>query len=128
MPPAAPCTTFVPNRTDDSSRVARSIRTGSPLDLRPSAQPTWLAHPSSSGAELAGRLRHLPMGHDLRVEFEYCNLGYVLAGQVIEAVTGTDWRAALRERVRDAVLPLDDSTGEVTFRRRPDHDDDTAGG
>ena len=38
----------------------------------------WLANPSWSGAELARRLRHLPLAHDLRAEFEYCNLGYAL--------------------------------------------------
>ena len=59
----------------------------------------WLANPSWSGAELARRLRHLPLAHDLRAEFEYCNLGYALVGQVVEAVTGLDWHAALRGRV-----------------------------
>jgi CubicO group peptidase (beta-lactamase class C family) len=33
----------------------------------------------------------------------YCNSGYVLAGRVIEALTGTTWDAALRERL---ITPL----------------------
>jgi CubicO group peptidase (beta-lactamase class C family) len=61
----------------------------------------WLANPSWTGADLAARLRHLPMGHDLRTDFEYNNLGYVAVGQVVKAVTGADWHTALRERVLD---------------------------
>ena len=81
----------------------------------------WLANPSWSGAEFARRLRHLPMGHDLRVEFEYSNLGYALVGQVVEAVTGTDWHTALRERVLEPLGMPDTLTRLEQVENRDDY-------
>ena len=37
--------------------------------------------------------------HALGATFSYCNTGFVIAGRVIEAVTGLTWDAAMRERV-----------------------------
>lgn len=36
--------------------------------------------------------------------FSYCNAGYVLAGRIIEKITGTSWDTALRERI---IAPLE---------------------
>jgi CubicO group peptidase (beta-lactamase class C family) len=41
---------------------------------------TWVSHPDVSRAELVRRLRFLPLSRDLRQEFQYCNLGYLVAG------------------------------------------------
>jgi dipeptidyl aminopeptidase/acylaminoacyl peptidase len=37
--------------------------------------------------------------HPLGVTWSYCNAGFVLAGRVIEKLTGLTWDAALRERI-----------------------------
>jgi len=41
--------------------------------------------------------------HPLGATFSYCNSGYVLAGRVVEVLTGQTWDAAVRERL---VAPL----------------------
>lgn len=51
----------------------------------------WMAHPERTRGELVSRLRHLPLSKDIRQEFQYCNLGYVTAGHLIEVVTGMTW-------------------------------------
>ena len=50
-------------------------------------------------AELVRRLRHLPLNHDLRTDFQYNNLMYLTAGHVAERVLGTTWEAAVRARI-----------------------------
>ncbi len=56
----------------------------------------WLGHPGRSRAELVRRLRFLPLSRDLRQEFQYCNLGYLVAGHVVEVLSGTPWEDYLR--------------------------------
>ena len=59
----------------------------------------WLGHPGRSRAELVRRLRFLPLSRDLRQEFQYCNLGYLLAGHIVEVLSGTPWEDYLRTRL-----------------------------
>ena len=59
----------------------------------------WLGHPGRSRAELVRRLRFLPLSRDLRQEFQYCNLGYLVAGHVVEVLSGTPWEDYLRTRL-----------------------------
>ena len=59
----------------------------------------WIANPSWSRADLAGRIRHLEPAADLRAEFAYSNLGYVVAARAIETATGSTWEDELRRRV-----------------------------
>ena len=59
----------------------------------------WLGHPGRSRAELVRRLRFLPLSRDLRQEFQYCNLGYLVAGHVVEVLSGTPWEDYLRIRL-----------------------------
>jgi CubicO group peptidase (beta-lactamase class C family) len=59
----------------------------------------WLGHPGRSRAELVRRLRFLPLSMDLRQEFQYCNLGYLVAGHVVEVLSGTPWEDYLRTRL-----------------------------
>jgi dipeptidyl aminopeptidase/acylaminoacyl peptidase/CubicO group peptidase (beta-lactamase class C family) len=54
------------------------------------------------------------VAHPLGATFSYCNSGFVLAGRVIEVLTGMTWDAALRERLikplglsRTCTLPED---------------------
>src|SRR5262249_51238539 len=50
-------------------------------------------------AELAGAAQNHPLG----ATWSYCNSGFVLAGRVIEKLTGGTWDAAIRERL---IAPL----------------------
>jgi CubicO group peptidase (beta-lactamase class C family) len=59
----------------------------------------WLGHPGLSRAELVRRLRFLPLSRDLRQEFQYCNFGYLVAGRVVEVLSGTPWEDYLRTRL-----------------------------
>ena len=52
---------------------------------------TWLGHPTRSRADIVRSLRYLPLSRDLRQEFQYCNLGYLVAGYVVEALSGVRW-------------------------------------
>jgi CubicO group peptidase (beta-lactamase class C family) len=61
----------------------------------------WLAHPSESRAELLRRLPHLAFASDLRAAFHYCNLAFMLAGEVVAKVTGSTWEEQVRSRLLD---------------------------
>lgn len=65
----------------------------------PAHDLAWLAYPEASRAELVRRMCHLPPNADLRASFQYCNWGYVLAGQVAGVVTGSSWEEQMRKRV-----------------------------
>jgi CubicO group peptidase (beta-lactamase class C family) len=81
----------------------------------------WVGHPGRSRAELVRRLRFLPLSRDLRQEFQYCNLGYLVAGHVVEALSGTPWEDYLRSRLLTP-LRMDRSNLSVDdMRADPDH-------
>ncbi len=44
-------------------------------------------------------LGDVPQNHPLGATFSYCNTGFVIAGRVIEVLTGQTWDAAVRERI-----------------------------
>jgi dipeptidyl aminopeptidase/acylaminoacyl peptidase/CubicO group peptidase (beta-lactamase class C family) len=44
-------------------------------------------------------LRDVALNHPLGATWSYCNSGFVLAGRVIEKLTGGTWDAAIRERI-----------------------------
>jgi len=50
-------------------------------------------------ARYVEQLAGVGQNHPLGVTFSYCNAGFVLAGRVIERLTGKSWDAALRERL-----------------------------
>ena len=59
----------------------------------------WVGHPDRSRADLVRRLRYLPLSRDLRQEFQYCNLGYLAAGHLVEVLPGVTWEDYLRSRL-----------------------------
>jgi len=59
----------------------------------------WLAHPEWSRAELLRRLRFLPLSGDLRQQWRYCNLGYSVAGHLVDVLSGSSWEEFLRARL-----------------------------
>jgi CubicO group peptidase (beta-lactamase class C family) len=60
---------------------------------------TWVGQPGRSRAEIVRALRFLPLSRDLRQEFQYCNLGYLVAGQVVEELSGVSWEDFARGRL-----------------------------
>ena len=60
---------------------------------------TWIGHPDRSRADLVRRLRFLPLSRDLRQQFQYCNLGYLVAGHLVEALSGMPWEEYTRSRL-----------------------------
>lgn len=59
----------------------------------------WMCHPDRSRADLIHRLRYLPLSKDVRQAFQYCNLGYMTAGRLIEVVTGMSWENYMSTRL-----------------------------
>jgi len=60
---------------------------------------TWVGQPGRSRAEIVRCLRFLPLSRDLRQEFQYCNLGYLVAGHVVEVLSGVPWEDFVRGRL-----------------------------
>jgi CubicO group peptidase (beta-lactamase class C family) len=60
---------------------------------------TWVGQPERSRAEIVRALRFLPLSKDLRQQFQYCNLGYLVAGYVVEALSGVPWEDFVRGRL-----------------------------
>jgi CubicO group peptidase (beta-lactamase class C family) len=87
----------------------------------PRHEMVWLGQPDLSRAEIVRRLRFLPLSRDLRQAFQYCNLGYLLAGHAVEVLCGTPWEDYLRTRLLAplgmgrSTLSVDDMTAD------PDH-------
>jgi CubicO group peptidase (beta-lactamase class C family) len=60
----------------------------------------WLWMPADiSRAEMLAALRHLEPSKDIRAAFQYCNLGYVVAGMIAERISGLSWEQFTRERI-----------------------------
>ncbi len=79
----------------------------------------WLLTPIDR-AELFARLRFLPLDDSQRGSFHYSNVGYAVAGVVLERVSGVSWETFLRERIFE---PLGmDRTGFVNGNAPPGDD------
>lgn len=59
----------------------------------------WLAHPERSRADIAYRLRFLQPSKDIRQAFQYCNLGYMTVGYLVEQLTGSTWEELTASRL-----------------------------
>ncbi|PHY17324.1 serine hydrolase [Caulobacter sp. BP25] len=60
----------------------------------------WPA-PTHTRAEIVAGLKYLPIGGQFRGGYAYDNVLYVVAGAVIEAVTGQTWEAVIKSRIFD---------------------------
>lgn len=81
----------------------------------------WLANPGLSREELVRRLRFLPLSKDLRETYQYCNLGYVLAGHVVDVLGGRPWEAVVQSQL---LTPLGMSRSTLSVGEMiadPDH-------
>jgi CubicO group peptidase (beta-lactamase class C family) len=54
---------------------------------------------AKTSKEIIKRLRHLPQVFDFRAGYGYSNLMYIVAGEVIEQVTGKSWEENVRKRI-----------------------------
>ena len=81
----------------------------------------WLGHPDRSRADLVHRLRFLPLSRDLRLEFQYCNLGYLVAGHIVEVLAGTPWEDLLRSRLLAPLGMGRSNLAVADMQADPDH-------
>jgi len=51
--------------------------------------------------QIIGRMKHLPVENTFRSEYGYQNNMYMLAGEIVERVTGKSWSAFVKERFFD---------------------------
>src|SRR3984957_9343956 len=59
----------------------------------------WIGRPGLTRADVVRWVRFLPLSKDLRQAFQYCNLGYLLAGHVVDVLSGVSWEDFLRSRL-----------------------------
>jgi CubicO group peptidase (beta-lactamase class C family) len=97
-----PLRDYVPDLRLDDSVVTDRLTVVDLLSHRsglPRHDLAWLGHPGRSRADLVGRLRFLPLSKDLRQQFQYCNLGYMAAGHIVDVLAGIPWEEYLRTRL-----------------------------
>jgi len=87
----------------------------------PRHEMVWLGHPDRSRAELVRRLRFLPLNKDLRQAFQYSNLGYMMAGYVVEVLSGTSWEDYLRGRLLTPLGMIRSNLSVEEMNADPDH-------
>ena len=66
-----------------------------------------------SRAEILQRVRYLEPRTGIRAEFQYQNLMFLAAGEVVARVAGTSWDEFIRDRI---FLPLDMRSSNTTIR------------
>jgi CubicO group peptidase (beta-lactamase class C family) len=80
-----------------------------------------LGHPGLSREEIVARLRFLPLSKDLREEFQYCNFGYLLAGHLVEVLSGTPWEDVVRSRLLTPLGMSRSTLSAEVMMADPDH-------
>ncbi len=78
---------------------------------------TWMGNPEKTRAELVGLLQYLPLSRDIREVFQYCNLGYLTAGYLVEVVSGMTWEDYVSTRLLKA-LGMDETNFKVSDMKR----------
>ncbi|NPV19710.1 serine hydrolase [Bradyrhizobium aeschynomenes] len=62
----------------------------------------WIWMPGGlSPAETLAAMRHIELSRDVRTTWQYSNLGYFVAGLVIERISGQSWEDFIRSRITD---------------------------
>jgi CubicO group peptidase (beta-lactamase class C family) len=111
-----PLRDYVPDLRFDDPVVTERLSVVDLLSHRSGLPRHDLAHlgqPELTRADLVRRLRFLPLSRDLRQTFQYCNLGYLLAGYAVDVLSGTSWEDFLRSRLLTP-LGMDRSNLSVT--------------
>lgn len=63
----------------------------------------WWPPSTYTRREIAERLRHIPLATSFRSAYAYDNVLYLVAGEVIEAVSGLSWEEFIRTRILSRV-------------------------
>ncbi len=66
--------------------------------------------------EIIHKLRYIKPASSFRSKYAYDNLLYMVAGQIIPAITGKQWEEFIRERIFDPVGMTDSNTSVTEFR------------
>ncbi len=80
----------------------------------------WYAS-NFSRQEIFRRLRYLEPTCDLRAAFQYQNLMYVVAGLLVERVTGRSWESFVQEHIFTPLGMRRSGFSTVLLRQDPDH-------
>jgi CubicO group peptidase (beta-lactamase class C family) len=76
---------------------------------------TWIFNGDWSRAECIRRMQHLPLVGDLRAQWSYSNFGFMLAGVVVERVTGHSWEEQVKTRIFEPLGMSRSSPTEATL-------------
>jgi CubicO group peptidase (beta-lactamase class C family) len=63
----------------------------------------WWPPSNYDRQEIARRLRHIPLATSFRSAYAYDNVLYLIAGEVIEAVSGRSWEDFVEQRILDRI-------------------------
>jgi D-alanyl-D-alanine carboxypeptidase len=112
----AAVTTFLPSSPVPASTTVRQLlamTAGLPDFLANPAWRTGLADDPARRWTLADVMTLVPTTPPTPGAYSYCNTCYIVAGQILEHVTGTDYRTALHDLVLDPLgLQNTDTTGD----------------
>jgi CubicO group peptidase (beta-lactamase class C family) len=81
----------------------------------------FLPRSDLSRAETVRRLRHIEPATSFRSGYAYDNVLYIVAGQLIEEVTGQTWEAFVRERLFGRLGMTDSTADDRSFLASPNH-------
>lgn len=77
----------------------------------------WIASPFDRD-EIIRRLRHLPQEKAFRSGYDYNNLMYIVAGELVEAVSGMTWDDFLKQRIFDPLKMTRSTTRSAVVDQR----------
>lgn len=80
----------------------------------------WIFNGDWSRADCIRHMQHLPLVGDLRAQWSYSNFGFMLAGVVIERVTGNSWEDEVTARVLEPLGMRRSKPTEATLTSDPD--------
>jgi CubicO group peptidase (beta-lactamase class C family) len=98
----APVRDYVPELRLPDPVIAERVTTRDLLSHRSGLgrhDLAWILNGSWTREEVVRRTAHLPLAGDLRAQCSYSNLGFTLAGLVIERAVGRTWEDQLSARV-----------------------------
>lgn len=102
----APVRTYLPDFTLSDPEIGRRITVRDTLSHRAGfglGAGDLLFWPNSdrSRAEVMAAVPHVPIEHGFRAGYHYCNLMFVVAGEIVAAVSGQPWERFVQARILD---------------------------
>jgi CubicO group peptidase (beta-lactamase class C family) len=80
----------------------------------------WYNNREGTAAELFRRLRHFEPNRQLREQWQYNNIMYVLAGHLLAELSGTSWADAIRRDVFEPLRMTSSSLSVDAMQQAPD--------